>query len=62
MVFVGNGSAEEGHNAVTEHLVDGALEAVYGVHHGMQSRVEELLGGLRVEVLDQLGRIFDVGK
>ena len=32
------------------------------IHHDVDGRVEELLGIFRVEVLDQLGRVFDVGK
>jgi hypothetical protein len=28
----------------------------------MDSRIEELLGGFRVEVFDQLGGVFEVGK
>jgi hypothetical protein len=35
---------------------------MYGVHHGVQRRIEELLRLFRVEVPDQLGRVFDVGK
>jgi hypothetical protein len=62
VVFVGQRRPEEGHDAVAQHLVDCALEAVHSLHHVMQGRVEELLGGLRVEVLDQFGRIFDVGE
>ena len=45
-----------------EHLVDGALEAVHGVHHELQGRIEELLGGFGIEVADQLGGAFEVGK
>ncbi len=59
---MGQRRAEEGHDAVAQHLVHRALEAVYGVHHGVQGRVEELLGGFRVEIPDQLGRVFDVGE
>ena len=62
MVLVGNGSAKQGHNAIAQHLVDGTLEAVHGVHHVVQSRVEELLGGFGVETANQLGRVFEVGK
>ena len=42
MVFVGDGGAEQRHNAIAEHLVDRTLEAVYGVHHPMDGRVQEL--------------------
>jgi hypothetical protein len=35
---------------------------VYGVHHALQGRIEEVLGGFRVEVADQLGGTCKVGK
>jgi antitoxin component of MazEF toxin-antitoxin module len=62
VIFMGNGGTEQGHNAIAEHLVHRALEAVHSVHHTVDGRVEELLGGFRVEALDQLGGVFDVGK
>ena len=62
VVLVGNGGTKQGHNAIAQHLVDGTLEAVHGVHHVVQSRVEELLGGFGVEAANQLGRVFEVGK
>ena len=62
VVFVGNGSTEQGHNAITKHLVDGALEAVHGVHHVVDGGIEELLGGFRVEAADEFRRVFEVGK
>ena len=62
VVFMGNGGAKQGHNAVAQHLVHRALVAVHRVHHAVNGRVEELLGGFGVEVLDELGGVFDVGK
>jgi hypothetical protein len=62
VVFVGNGGAKQGHNAIAEHLVDGALEAVHGVHHMVDGRIRELLGGFGVETPDKLGRVLEVGK
>ena len=62
VIFVGQRSPKEGHNAVAQHLVHRALIAVHGLHHAVQSGVEELLGGFRVEVLNQLGRVLDIGK
>ena len=59
---MGHRGAEEGHDAVAQHLVHRALVAVHGVHHEVQGRVEELLGLFRVEVRDQLGGAFEVGK
>src|SRR5262249_10400710 len=62
VILMGNGGTKQGHNAVAQYLVDGALEAVYRLHHAVEGWVEELLGGFRVEALDELGRVFDVGK
>ena len=62
MVFMGHWGSEERHDAVPEHLIHGAFVAVHGVHHDVQRRIEEPLGGFRVEVADQLGRAFEVGK
>jgi hypothetical protein len=62
VVLMRNGGTKERHNAIAQHLVHGALKAVYRVHHSVDSRIEELLGGFRVEVFDELGRVFDVSK
>ena len=62
MVFVGDRGAKQGHDAVAQHLVDGALEAMHGVHHDVQGRVQEPPGLFRVKTLDQLRRAFDVGE
>ena len=59
---MGNGRTEQGHNAIAEHLIDGALEAMHGVHHAMDGGVEELLRGFRIETTDEFRRIFQVGK
>ena len=50
VVLMGQRRPEEGHDAVAQHLVHRALEAVHGVHHSVQGGIEELLGGFRVEV------------
>ena len=62
MVFMGNGGAEQGHDAVTQHLIHRALEAVHGVHHVPQGRIEEPLGGFGIEVADEFGGAFEIGK
>ncbi len=62
VVFMGNGRAKQGHDAIAQHLVHRALIAVHGVHHVVQGRVQELLGRFGVEVADQLGGAFEVGK
>jgi len=35
---------------------------VHGVHHALQGRIEEGLAGFGIEVTDQLGIPFEVGK
>ena len=62
MVFMGQGGAEQSHDAVPQDLIHRALEAVHRVHHELDGRVEELLGRFGVEVLDQLGGVLDVGE
>ena len=44
MVLVGNGGAEQRHNAIAQHLIHRALEAVHGLHHQAEGGVQELLG------------------
>ena len=60
VIFMGNRRAEEGHEAISEHLIHRALVAMHRRHHAVHRRIEELLGGFRVEPGDQLRRAFDV--
>ena len=62
VVFVGNGGTEQRHNAVAQHLIHRAFEAVYGVHHALQGRVQELLRGFGIETTDEFGGVLEVGK
>ena len=62
MVFVGNRRAKQRHNAVAQHLIDGALEAVHRVHHAVNGRIEELLRRFGIEAPDQLRRVLQVCK
>ena len=61
MVLVGNGGAKQGHNAIAEHLIHRALEAMHRLHHALGG-VEELLGGFGIEAPDEFGGILEVGK
>ena len=45
-----------------KHLVHSALVAVHGVHHVLEDRIEELLGGFGVEAGEEFRGIFEVGK
>ena len=62
VVFVGNGGAKERHNAIAEHLIDRALEAVDRVHHHVDGRIEELLGGFGIKATDEFGGVLEIGK
>ena len=62
VVLVGERRAEERHDPVAHHLVDGALVAVDGLHHPFEHRVEELARLLGVAVGEQLHRALEVGE
>ena len=62
MVLVGDRRAEQRHDPVAHHLVDGALVAVDGLHHPLEDRVEELPRLLGVAVGEQLHRALEVGE
>jgi hypothetical protein len=59
---VGNGGTEQGHDAVPQHLIHRALEAVHGGHHALQGRIEELLRGFGIEATDEFCGVLEVGK
>ena len=62
VVLVGQGGAEERHDAIPHDLVDGALVAVHRLHHALENGVQELARLLRVAVGEQLERAFHVGE
>ena len=62
MVLVGQRRAEERHDPVAHHLVDGALVAVDRLHHVLEHGVEELARLLGVAVGEQLHRALEVGE
>ena len=62
VVLVGERRAEEGHDAVAHHLVDGAFVAVDGLHHSLEHRVEELARLLGIAVGEQLHGALEVGE
>ena len=49
---MGNGGTEQRHDAVAQDLIHCPFKPVYGVHHNVNRRVEELLGCFRIEVFD----------
>jgi hypothetical protein len=60
VVFVSNGRAKQGHDAVAQHLVHSALETMYSVHHVLRGRVEQPLGNFWIEAADEFSRVLDV--
>ena len=62
VVLVGHRRAEQGHDAVAHHLVDGALEAVDGFHQSLDDRVEQGAGVFRIAVDQQLEGALQVGE
>jgi hypothetical protein len=62
MVFMRDGGAKQGHDAVAQHLIHRTLEAVHSVHHVVQGRVQQPLGSFRVEAADELRRVLEVSK
>ncbi len=62
VVLVGEGRAEQRHDPVAHHLVDGALVAVDGLHHPLEDGIEELARLLGVAVGEQLHRALEVGE
>jgi hypothetical protein len=62
VVLVGQGRAEEGHDAVAHHLVHGAFVVMDGVHHQREDGVEKLARLLGVAVCEELHGALEVGK
>src|SRR5258705_7638324 len=62
MILVGQRRAEERHDAVAHHLVDGPLVVMDGLHHALQDGIQELARLLRIPVRQQLHRALQVGE
>jgi hypothetical protein len=60
VIFMGQGRAKQGHDAVSQHLVHRALIAMHGIHHALQGWIKKPLGGFRVEIANQFRRAFEV--
>ena len=59
---MGDGRAEQRHDAVAHHLVDGSLVAVDGLHHALEDRVQEPARLLGVAVCQELHGALEVGE
>ncbi len=62
VIFLRDRRAEQRHDAVAHHLVDGPLVAVDGLHHAFQDGVEKLASLLGIAVGEQLHRALEVGE
>ena len=62
MVLMGQWRAEEGHDPVAHHLIDGAFVPMHGVHHELEHRIENPPRLLRVSVCEQLHGALEVGE
>ena len=62
MVLAGEGRAEQRHNPIAHHLVDGALVPMDGLHHSLEHRIEDLARVLGIGVGEQFHRAFHVGE
>ncbi len=62
MVFVRDGRAEQGEDAVSGRLRSVASLAIDRIHHQPEGRINDGARLFGVEVLDQLHRGLDVGK
>jgi hypothetical protein len=62
VILMGNGCAEERHDAVAHNLVDGSLVAVDRLHHAFQHGIQQLACLLRIAIGEQLHRPLQVGE
>jgi hypothetical protein len=62
VVFARDRRAEQGQDAVAGGLHDITFIVVDSVDHELERRIDDGAGVLRIEVLDQLHRTFDVGE
>src|SRR5215475_2613705 len=54
--------AKQGHDAVAQDLIHRPFVAMHGLHHVLQGRIEELLGGFWIKVTDQFSGAFEVSE
>ena len=62
VILMGDGSAEQRKDAVTQRLGDVALVMMHGFHHQREHRIDEAAGFLGIEVFDERGGVFDISK
>ncbi len=62
MIFVGDGGAEEGEDAVAQRLRDITVIAMHGVHHDLEGRVEGGARFFRIDSFDEGHRALEIGE
>ena len=62
VILVGERGAEESHDAVSHHLVHGALVHADGLHHVLENGIQQLPRLLGVAVCEQLHCSLEVGE
>ncbi len=62
VILVGERGAEEGHDAVSHHLVHGALVDADGIHHGLENGIQQLPRLLGVAACEQLHCSLEMGE
>src|SRR5207247_3943034 len=62
MVFVGDGGAKEGKDAIAGGLRHIALVAMDRVHHELKGGIDQAAGIFRIEVFNEIHRALDIGK
>jgi hypothetical protein len=60
VLLVGDGRAEERHDAVAHHLVDRTLVVVHGLDHALQHRVEQAPRVFGITIGQELHRALEV--
>src|SRR5712692_2838804 len=62
MVFMGDRRAEESEDSVAHRLGHVPFVTMHCLHHQLEGWIDDKTGVFRIEVLDERGRAFDVGK
>jgi len=62
VIFVSNGRAEQGKDTIAQQLGDIAFITMHGFHHQHEGGINEAAGFFRIEIFDERGRVFDIGK
>jgi hypothetical protein len=62
VILVRQRRPEQRHDAITHHLIDGALVAVDGFHHQLEDGIEDLPCLFGITVREQLHRALEIGE